>query len=73
MEIQQRTLMANRTSYGLKKQLTSRYFGMQTKCAIYKTCTYLWVIPCEVIQTIFKKIYILYTYFYILSYFKNIF
>jgi hypothetical protein len=37
----------------------------------------VWVIPCEIIQTgrstIFKKIYILYTYFYIFSYFKNIF
>jgi hypothetical protein len=34
------------------------------------------VIPCEIIQTgrstIFKKNYILYTYFYIFSYFKNI-
>jgi hypothetical protein len=34
------------------------------------------VISCEVIQscrsTIFKKHYILYTYFYVLSYFKNI-
>jgi hypothetical protein len=29
--------MANRASYGLKKQLSSRYLGRQTKCTLYKT------------------------------------
>jgi hypothetical protein len=29
--------MANRTSYGLKKRLNSRYLGRQTKCMLYKT------------------------------------
>jgi hypothetical protein len=29
--------MANRASYGLKKQLNLRYLGRQTKCTLYKT------------------------------------
>jgi hypothetical protein len=29
--------MANQASYDLKKQLSSRYLGRQTKCALYKT------------------------------------
>jgi hypothetical protein len=29
--------MVNPTSYGLKKQLSSRHLGRQTKCAPYKT------------------------------------
>jgi sorting nexin-29 len=44
-EIKLRILMANRDSYGLKKQLSSRYQGRQTKCTLYNTCkahTYLW-------------------------------
>jgi hypothetical protein len=34
-EIKQRILMANRASYGLKKQLSSRYLKIQTKCVLY--------------------------------------
>jgi hypothetical protein len=29
--------IANRVSYSLKKQLSSRYLGRQTKCTLYKT------------------------------------
>jgi hypothetical protein len=36
-ETKQRIVMANRASYGLKKQLSSRYLGRQTKCILYKT------------------------------------
>jgi hypothetical protein len=36
-ETKQRIIMANRASYGLKKQLSSRYLGRQTKCILYKT------------------------------------
>jgi hypothetical protein len=35
-EIKHGILMANRASYGLKEQLSSRYLG-STKCALYKT------------------------------------
>jgi hypothetical protein len=36
-KIKQRIVMANQASYGLKKQLSSRYLGRQTKCALYTT------------------------------------
>jgi hypothetical protein len=36
-EIKQRIIMANKTSYGLKKQLNSPYLKWQTKCMLYKT------------------------------------
>jgi hypothetical protein len=35
--VNQRIIMANRTSYGLKKQLYSLYLGRHRKCALYKT------------------------------------
>jgi sorting nexin-29 len=44
-EIKLRIVMANRASCGLKKQLSLRYLGRQTKCTLYDTCkahTYLW-------------------------------
>jgi hypothetical protein len=34
--------MKNRASYGLKKQLSSRYLRSQTKCSLYKAYIYLW-------------------------------
>jgi hypothetical protein len=37
IEIKLRIVMANRVSYGLKKQLSLRYLGGQTKCTLYKT------------------------------------
>jgi hypothetical protein len=36
IEIKQMIVMANRASYGVKKQLSSRYLGRQTKCTLYK-------------------------------------
>jgi hypothetical protein len=35
-EIKQRIVITNRASFGLKKQLSSRYLGRQTKCTLYK-------------------------------------
>jgi hypothetical protein len=35
-EMQQRIIMANKTGYGLKKQLNSLYLKWQTKCMLYK-------------------------------------
>jgi hypothetical protein len=36
-EIKQRIIMANKTSYGLKKQLYSPNLKRQIKCMLYKT------------------------------------
>jgi hypothetical protein len=36
IEIKQRIVTANRASYGLKKQLSSRYSGIEAKCCLYK-------------------------------------
>jgi hypothetical protein len=33
-KIKQRTLIANGTSYSLKKQLSSQYLGRQTRCEL---------------------------------------
>jgi len=38
-EIQQRIIMDNKTSYGLKKQLYSPNMNSQTKCTLFKTLT----------------------------------
>jgi hypothetical protein len=35
--IKQGVIMANKTSYGLKKQLNSSYLKRQAKCMLYKT------------------------------------
>jgi hypothetical protein len=37
IEIKLRIVMANRATYSLRKQLSSRYLGRQTKCTLYKT------------------------------------
>jgi hypothetical protein len=37
IEIKGRIVMANRASYGLKKQLSSRYLRRETECVSYKT------------------------------------
>jgi hypothetical protein len=37
IEIKQRIVMTNTISYGIKKQLSSRYLGRHAKYALYKT------------------------------------
>jgi hypothetical protein len=39
IEIKQRIIMANKTSYELKKQLNSPHLKRQTKCVLHKTIT----------------------------------
>jgi hypothetical protein len=43
--MKRRTVIANRNSYGLKKQMSTQYFGRKTICAIwnaYKAWAHLW-------------------------------
>ena len=39
-EIKQRIIMANKASYGLKKQLYSPNLKSETKCILYKECNW---------------------------------